>query len=131
MSLYTRKGDDGKTGILSEKRIWKSSLRIEAIGQIDELNAILGLAASYGSKKERRSIQAVQNQLFIVGANLASPGEKLWHTDENVLNQLEGPKEWFRFARAVCIRAIAVMQALGEYEPFLEKLEQKLNQLSK
>jgi len=77
MAIYTRKGDKGGTGLFSPDRskkirISKSSLRIEAIGSIDEANTSLGLAASFvKNKKLRKKIADIQKHLFEIGADLA------------------------------------------------------------
>ncbi len=73
--LYTRKGDTGTTGLLGPKRVSKDDARIEAIGAVDELNAAIGLVLS--TMKETRLsdiLLKVQDDLFTVGAELATPG---------------------------------------------------------
>ena len=71
--FYTGTGDEGKTGILSEKRLSKSDTLIDAIGCVDELNSYLGVVSFY-TKDTLISDQLfkIQNDLFIIGANLAS-----------------------------------------------------------
>jgi len=72
--IYTKTGDSGKTSLFGGKRISKDDLRIEAIGTIDELNAILGTAISF-AKDAKLSIviKKIQNELFNIGAELANP----------------------------------------------------------
>ncbi len=76
MKIYTRTGDDGTTGLLGGSRVAKNSCRIQAIGDVDELNACLGwtvCAASPGTLRDE--IFLIQNLLFDMGAELASPAE--------------------------------------------------------
>lgn len=73
--LYTRRGDAGTTGLLGPERVSKDDPRIEAIGAIDELNAVLGVAiAALKEKQVREVLLKVQDDLFTVGAELARPG---------------------------------------------------------
>lgn len=74
--LYTRAGDAGQTSLGDGSRTEKGSLRIEAIGQVDELNAMLGLVAAQGDidDAERKLLTGLQNSLFSLGAELATPG---------------------------------------------------------
>lgn len=74
MKIYTRKGDSGETSLFGGSRVSKSSARIEAYGTVDELNSVVGLAASYSlSPKGTVLIKKVQEYLFILGADLATP----------------------------------------------------------
>ena len=75
MKPYTKTGDDGTTGDLSGARMSKASARVEAIGTIDELGAVVGLALVVAERRGRvrRQLSAVQRDLFVVGAMLASP----------------------------------------------------------
>lgn len=74
MKIYTKTGDTGETGLFAGPRVRKDDPRIEAYGAVDELNAVLGLARceTLPSAVEQ-IIAAVQNDLFAVGAELASP----------------------------------------------------------
>ena len=75
--FYTGKGDDGTTGVLSGKRIRKDDVLIEAIGNVDELNSAIGVALSHiEDKGVDAHLKSIQNVLFILGANLASPTDK-------------------------------------------------------
>src|SRR5882672_3233811 len=72
--VYTRKGDKGKTGLVDGSRVSKASPRVEAYGDIDELNSYLGLIRAEQSDPEiEEALRKIQNDLFIVGADLASP----------------------------------------------------------
>lgn len=74
MKLYTRTGDDGTTGLYGGGRISKTSLRINSIGDIDELNAAIGVARSHAGRDSLDvTLGKVQNWLFDLGSELASP----------------------------------------------------------
>jgi len=73
MKIYTRTGDDGSTGLVGGSRVRKSDPRIGCYGAVDELNAALGLAAVTAPSLLRIPLQRVQGELFIVGADLATP----------------------------------------------------------
>ncbi|HTF82051.1 MAG TPA: cob(I)yrinic acid a,c-diamide adenosyltransferase [Cytophagales bacterium] len=70
MKIYTKKGDSGETSILGSQRYSKADLRICAIGEIDELNAYIGLSYA-GIKSHKDILQKIQSDLFIIGAQLA------------------------------------------------------------
>jgi cob(I)alamin adenosyltransferase len=75
MKIYTGSGDRGKTSLFSGERVSKDQRRIEAYGEVDELNAVLGaLEASLPSEQSqlRDEIQGIQSDLFHVGAWLAT-----------------------------------------------------------
>lgn len=74
--IYTKGGDSGQTSLGDGKRIKKTSNRILAYGQVDELNSCLGVAACFCSKNLFKVIQEIQNDLFDIGADLCVPGEK-------------------------------------------------------
>lgn len=78
MKIYTRKGDNGQTGLLGGTRVPKSSDRVAAYGEVDELNAFLGLLGDTLSFDEMsaRQIRLVQEELFVVGAMLATDAAK-------------------------------------------------------
>ena len=68
--IYTKSGDKGKTSLGDGERIFKDTPRIEAIGEVDEANAFIGMAL-YASQGEIRSLlQTIQNDLFDLGADL-------------------------------------------------------------
>ena len=70
MPIYTKTGDKGNTGLFNGKRVSKASLRIEAIGTVDELNSVIGFVISglrttdYGL---RRELIRIQKDLFVIG----------------------------------------------------------------
>jgi cob(I)alamin adenosyltransferase len=72
--IYTRSGDDGSTGLGDGSRVRKDSLRIEAIGAVDETNAAIGLLlADDLDRPERQMLIGVANDLFDLGADLCTP----------------------------------------------------------
>ncbi len=74
MRLYTKTGDSGQTGLIGGDRVSKDHARVEAYGQVDELNAVLGWAVAACVEDEMRSRLTVsQNQLFALGSQLADP----------------------------------------------------------
>lgn len=74
MKIYTKTGDDGTTGLIGNIRVKKSNPRIAAYGAVDELNAALGIILSSKLGKDLRNLLTkIQNDLFVVGADLANP----------------------------------------------------------
>ncbi|MGQ0793616.1 MAG: cob(I)yrinic acid a,c-diamide adenosyltransferase [Deltaproteobacteria bacterium] len=74
--VYTRTGDKGMTSLVGGARVSKTSARVEAYGDVDELNSVLGAARLHSLDGEIRELLGeIQNDLFIVGADLASPPE--------------------------------------------------------
>jgi cob(I)alamin adenosyltransferase len=74
MKIYTKTGDGGETGLFGGPRVRKDHPRIEAYGAVDELNAVLGLARCENLPPQVDQLLAtVQNTLFEVGAELATP----------------------------------------------------------
>jgi len=71
--LYTRTGDSGQTALFGGKRVAKDHPRVAAYGAIDELNSVLGAAASFLRQRKLVSeIETIQNELFNIGAELSS-----------------------------------------------------------
>jgi cob(I)alamin adenosyltransferase len=73
MKIYTRTGDSGETGLFGGGRVPKDDPRVAAYGEVDELNATLGLARAAGVGELDGLCQQLQDQLFTVGAVLATP----------------------------------------------------------
>jgi cob(I)alamin adenosyltransferase len=72
--IYTRTGDAGETGLFGGGRVPKADARVEAYGAVDELNACLGWAMAVCDDAQiRERLAAVQPELFVVGAHLATP----------------------------------------------------------
>jgi cob(I)alamin adenosyltransferase len=78
--IYTRTGDDGSTGLVDGSRRSKADLRMHAIGEVDEANSALGMAISAlerdnGDVELVAGLRRIQNDLFDLGADIATPGE--------------------------------------------------------
>ncbi|MES2389568.1 MAG: cob(I)yrinic acid a,c-diamide adenosyltransferase [Bacteroidota bacterium] len=143
MKIYTRTGDSGQTSLLGGTRVAKHSLRTEAYGTVDELNAWLGVLHDQPVNESRRSFfQQVQSLLFSLGSALAAdpnknpklppgPGDEDILALENSMDEMEtdlaplrnfilpGGHQSVSFchvARTVCRRAERCMTALAEHE---------------
>ena len=135
--IYTRTGDDGTTGLGDGSRLAKDSLRIEAIGAVDELNSTIGRILAHDVPiAVRQCLEDVQHDLFELGAELCLPGvTKIEATHlarlESQLDafnkELPGLKEFIlpgggmaaadaHLARTVCRRAERIVVALGKKE---------------
>ena len=74
--IYTRTGDSGDTGLVDGSRVSKSDPLMAAIGDIDEANSAIGVALLHvGDEGGRRMLGRIQNELFDLGADLATPGQ--------------------------------------------------------
>ncbi|MDX1623070.1 MAG: cob(I)yrinic acid a,c-diamide adenosyltransferase [Gemmatimonadota bacterium] len=74
MKIYTRRGDEGDTSLFGAGRTGKDDPRVVAYGEVDELNAWLGVARSHCREEEvLEALDRVQRELFVVGAILATP----------------------------------------------------------
>src|SRR5882724_6018370 len=82
--VYTRTGDLGETALVGGRRVPKDAPRIEAYGSVDELNAIIGLARVFNAEQLDHSdkhqwldevLRKLQNELFDLGSELATPGD--------------------------------------------------------
>lgn len=77
MKIYTRTGDQGETGLFGGQRVRKDNVRVEAYGDVDELNSVLGLAGVHlehaGDGEMAGRLRQIQADLFTIGANLATP----------------------------------------------------------
>jgi len=91
--IYTRTGDDGSTGLVDGSRSPKHSARIAAIGAVDEANSALGFAAVVLDGEAASDISRIQNDLFDLGADLATPGEDFTPT-AMVLRIVPQQVEW-------------------------------------
>lgn len=156
MKIYTKGGDRGETGLLGGVRVPKSSPRIEAIGEVDELNAHLGLVlGSLGDGSSASMLVQIQSWLFDLGAELATPpGSRFAHQairDEHVkaleasideMNEHLAPLKAFilpggsmaaahlHVARCVCRRAERALAVLAQQVDLREELPAFLNRLS-
>jgi len=153
--IYTRTGDGGTAGLVDGSRISKASLRMIAIGQVDEANAAIGLAiAALSDGDIQLQLLRIQNDLFDLGADVATPGEvegALRIVAEQVarleieiddLNAALEPLTSFilpsgsagvsalHLARAIVRRAERAAVALAQAEPLNPQLLAYLNRLS-
>jgi cob(I)alamin adenosyltransferase len=159
VKLYTRRGDAGETDLFGGERVHKDALRVEAYGEVDELNACLGAAAAESAQPELAPLlQRIQSTLFDVGACLATPdaahrakASVPQATDEDVaeleatIDRVEAELEpltsfvlpggtraaaAFHVARTVCRRAERRAVALHAREPIDAPVLRYLNRLS-
>ena len=152
--LYTRTGDKGETTLMGGKRVSKTHPRVEAMGDIDELNAAIGVAmAAVSDAKVLELLKMVQNTLFTVGAELsvaAGAKAEMPHVTSHDVMMLEAAmdamdpgtiKEFvmprgsaavasLHLARAIARRAERHAFALSTNEPVNPELLQYLNRLS-
>ena len=91
--IYTRTGDDGTTGLVDGSRCPKHSARINAMGLVDEANSAIGLAAVLMSGAPGADITRIQNDMFDLGADLATPGDD-FAPSEMVLRMVPSQAEW-------------------------------------
>ena len=154
--IYTRTGDDGTTGLVDGTRRAKHDARLEAVGAVDEANTMLGWAAL--AVENATHLIRVQNDLFDLGADLATPGED-FTPSEMVLRIVMTQSEWLErridaanerleplrsfilpggseaaarlhIARAAVRRAERAMTALAETEPVNPAALAYINRLS-
>lgn len=156
--IYTRKGDDGTTGLGGGQRVPKDSLRVRAYGDVDELNSVIGLALAHGlSPHLAQLLPDIQNELFHLGSDLCFleedktkykiPQIEARHIEKleqviDELNAVTGPLENFilpggslgsaylHLARAVCRRAERQVIALARLEAVGPFVIKYLNRLS-
>lgn len=96
--IYTRTGDGGTSGLVDGSRLPKHDLRFAAIGAVDEANSAIGLALVVLQGTEPgRELQRVQNDLFDLGADLATPGDD-FAPGEMVLRMVPAQSEWLEAA---------------------------------
>jgi len=151
--IYTRTGDDGSSGLVDGSRVSKSSVRMAAIGEVDEANAAIGMAIAElipGDLTEH--LLGIQNDMFDLGADLATPGEiglrivasQVARLEQaiDVMNAELEPLQSFilpggsiavaalHLARTVVRRAERAAVALNESEPLNPHLLAYLNRLS-
>lgn len=95
--LYTRGGDRGETSLFGGERVPKDHLRVEAYGQLDHLSATIGLlAVSLADDEIAAELRQAQNDLFDLGAELATPPDSRL---QYKLPQLIGEEDWRRLER--------------------------------
>jgi cob(I)alamin adenosyltransferase len=149
--IYTRTGDDGSTGLGDGSRIQKDSLRIEAMGTVDELNCALGvLLCNPLNESIQSTLIDIQHTLFDIGGELCIPGAAVIHMDRvKVLEQqldalnaeLQPLKEFIlpggcnaaaacHLARAICRRCERRVYSLSKTEAVNPDSIKYLNRLS-
>ncbi|GAB6841348.1 cob(I)alamin adenosyltransferase [Methylorubrum rhodinum] len=158
--IYTRTGDKGTTGLANGERRSKADLRVEAYGTVDETNACIGLARLHAEPALDAMLARIQNDLFDLGADLATPpsAEPLGYeplrvvaaqvqrleTEIDALNENIPPLKSFvlpggsptaaalHLARTVCRRAERLVVSLSaiESEAISPEALQYLNRLS-
>ncbi len=78
MKIYTRTGDEGETGLVDGSRVGKDSVRVAAYGDVDELNAVLGVVLAHSSDAPLGNLlRGIQRDLFALGAQLADPKDRV------------------------------------------------------
>jgi cob(I)alamin adenosyltransferase len=71
--IYTKTGDDGTTGLVDGSRVEKSSALMAAIGDVDEANSLIGVAALHAEGDVLKMLRTIQNDMFDLGADIATP----------------------------------------------------------
>lgn len=154
--IYTRTGDDGTTGLMGGDRVSKGDARMEAIGEVDELNAALGFARAAGLHEGTDTLLLeIQSHLFSLGAELASDDGSLYAVRdlgvrqvdllERAIDRMEGGLEPLKnfilpagtsgacalhLARGVARRAERAVTRFGENVEIRPELRHYLNRLS-
>jgi len=152
--IYTKTGDDGTTGLVTGPRRSKADARMHAIGEVDEANSMIGMARTVAGPDADAVLSRIQNDLFDLGADLATPGEM-----EGALRMVPAQVDWLEaaidaanaelppltsfilpagaplaawlfLARAVVRRAERACVALRQVEPVAAPVIQYLNRLS-
>ncbi len=159
MPIYTGGGDNGTTSLFGGERVGKHALRVELMGSIDELSAALGMAVAHLSRTQSELtglLQRIQSELFVMGADVATPQEPRAYAIpritpaqatalEEAIDQADAqlaPLTDFvlpggtpaaaalHFARAVCRRAERIAVALAQEEGLSKPILVYLNRLS-
>lgn len=160
MKIYTKRGDKGETDLFGGKRVPKDTLRIEAIGTVDELNSLIGVVLAVGPEKNTSDLLVeIQKDLFVLGADLATPEKQSvrGHDDvprvsdvrieffEQIMDELDNELEpmtafilpggcqtgaQLHVCRSVCRRAERICVSLMNEEPSVEMSVKFLNRLS-
>jgi len=156
VKIYTKTGDKGETGLVGGSRISKASSRINAIGDVDELNAAIGVARTESTNNELDPMLAwLQSALFDLGAELASPpGGRISHSplpadassrlEQDIDRQTEGLPQLQNFilpggsklaahlhlARCISRRAERSCLTLHSDEPLRQELLVFMNRVS-
>lgn len=157
MKIYTKTGDAGETGLFKGPRVAKHDSRVDAYGNVDECNAVIGITLHYVQHSEVCEIlKSVQNDLFELGADLATPpqtqDDSRWRIPAEMTTKLE---EWIdrfeaslppltnfilpggssggahlHYARTVCRRAERSATKLAMEQKISPEIVRYLNRLS-
>jgi cob(I)alamin adenosyltransferase len=148
--IYTKSGDKGETGLVTGERISKSSIRIDSIGSLDELNSFIGLSLTEEVPKIIRDVlHVIQHNLFDIGGEIATPGTNtteeskvtyLEKTIDDLDSRLDILREFIlpggcraaaqiHVARAMCRKAERNCIALGNVNPVTLKYLNRLSDL--
>lgn len=156
MKIYTKKGDAGETSLFGGAKTKKNNVRISSYGTVDELNSTIGMVLSYPLSGHGKDIlEKVQNDLFVVGATLATPDPEKSRIDQVGDSEIKGLEMWIdkleedlpqlksfilpggggagstlHFARTVCRRAERETVQLSETEEIPADVIIYLNRLS-
>jgi len=159
VKIYTKRGDGGKTGLIGGDEVSKSNGRINAYGEVDELNSVIGWCASISDNKTKEILERENRNLFVLGSWLATPDstsadtqkslpkwnskstEVLENEMDEMSNSLSELKNFIlpggtelasrlHIARTVCRRAERSVCHLSEKETVNSVFLQYLNRLS-
>lgn len=154
MTVYTKKGDKGETTLYHKRsnqknRVSKSSLRIRAIGAIDEVNSFLGIVVSGAEAKIGKTLKDIQRELFLIGSILAGANLRFYSTKtrrlEKQIDEMDkilpplknfiflggtGTGAQLHFARSLVRRAEREVVRLGQKEKVKPQILKYLNRLS-
>lgn len=156
--IYTKSGDKGMTSVLGGKRVEKCCLEMEAIGEVDELNAFLGMLIEEieeDFKMEKNKLLTIQSDLFVVGSNLAGLQTDLKNISKLSSSKIFKLERWIDkmekdlpklknfilpggseeaamsfYARAICRRAERVVISLDQKYVVPVSIKKYLNRLS-
>lgn len=151
-NVYTKTGDKGTTGLYSGERVEKASLRVEAYGTIDEVQAFLGLARAHAHQEQvKTALLQVEKELWMLMADVASLNKEATITEEQVIGlekiidrideQLEpltkfvlagenSSSAYLHVARTIVRRAERALWAVNKEEDVHESNLRYLNRLS-
>ena len=151
-SVYTKTGDAGTTGLYTGERVQKSSLRVEAYGTIDELQAFLGLARAYAENpRVSAELYDIERNLWTLMADIASLNAAPVITEqyvkhlEKVIDRFDAKLEplssfvipgekqssaYLHIARTICRRAERIIISLSKIEEVNPMLIKYINRLS-
>ncbi len=150
-TIVTRTGDKGSTGLADGSRRDKFDLRVHCLGEVDELNAMIGVVLSMLEDEQQRTVLfSIQHDLFDIGAELCQPGKKILEasyvdaleaTAEQYNQELPPLKEFIlpggsqlvafiQLARTVCRRVERSLHKMASSEDLNSVTTQYINRLS-